>query len=259
MAETNPKGEKPLLSWSVETLRITTFMRTTVEIPPKELWKMITGDEPEQVIEQPRTGETRLEGSFENGRLLLITTPEVVEWRLVPVVQDDSVENEIPTIGGFLENLTAFQDLGRKWLSSNYYSEASRLAFGLVLLNPVDSLSDGYSLMSNYLHDVKINTNNISDFFYQINRQRVSKVNNIQLNRLSKWTVVALRNLNFILTNLTNPNIVREDVVGHAFRLELDINTVPDKNVLLNHSNLNSIFDELVDLAKEIAEKGDIS
>ena len=47
--------------------------------------------------------------------------------------------------------------------------ELSRIAFGIVLLNEVNTFKNGYELLSNLL-PIKIDIENSSDFFYQINK-----------------------------------------------------------------------------------------
>ena len=55
-----------------------------------------------------------------------------------------------------------------------------------------------------------------------------------------------------------NTSHVTTDIAEHAARLEIDINTVLEESNLLPHDNLISIFEELVTLGIEIAERGDI-
>ena len=46
--------------------------------------------------------------------------------------------------------------------------------------------------------------------------------------------------------------------VGTAGRAELDMNTSPEYDGLLPHDTLPSLLQELIDLAAELAESGDV-
>src|SRR4029077_16583024 len=71
----------------------------------------------------------------------------------------------------------------------------SRLAFGAVLFQSAESHETGYELLKSYLPKLEVDSKGSFDFLYQINRPRLSMsgIPSLQINRLSKWAVVALQ------------------------------------------------------------------
>ena len=123
---------------------------------------------------------------------------------------------------------------------------------------PVADVQEGYRQLSAYL-PFNINTENASDFMYQINRARASdSVHNLNINRLSKWSVSAIfwgkaRFFKGLATADYHPG-------PHVFscRLELDINTVVELESELKREDLPKLLQEFTELSKEIAHEGDI-
>ena len=83
-------------------------------------------------------------------------------------------------------------------------------------------------------------------------------VDNLKLNRLSKWSVAATQG---VLVSFTPSQIAAVPTSRqiYAGRLELDINTAPDFAGELDRGKLSQLFNELMELGTEIAEKGDVS
>jgi hypothetical protein len=164
-------------------------------------------------------------------------------------------EGEV-TIGSFQDCLDSFLELMTRWFKIS--PSLRRLAFGVILALPVDDRKSGYELIANYLPNVKLDPVGSSDFLYQINRLRNSElVSDLEINRLSKWSVVK--------QGLARVDLLPEARVSlfpssdtFSCRLELDINTSADYKSDLPADKLTSVFLELVDLAKEIAVRGDI-
>ena len=99
-----------------------------------------------------------------------------------------------------------------------------------------------------------------SDFLYQINRARDSTtgIADLKINRLSKWSVAAIRTGGIILepagiTYQQTPQAI------FACRLELDVNTQPEGPDPLPRTQTTSVLTELIDLGREIIAEGDIA
>ncbi len=127
-----------------------------------------------------------------------------------------------------------------------------------MLNSTVPDRPTGYRLLAQYLNNVKIDPDNSSDFHYQINRRRVSKnIAGLLINRLSKWSVTITKFSQFAL----GP-VIQEFVISNhdhiSANLELDINTVPEHQTLIFREQMPTIFMELIELASEIAEQGDV-
>lgn len=126
---------------------------------------------------------------------------------------------------------------------------------------PEKSLKDSYNRLSYYLpFDLDEDS---SDFLYQINRPRkISSVESFEcsVNRLSKWSA-SKWSVSLFAGSGSDPSQLTQYITKptqFAVRLELDINTAADFVGELDSEKLPHIFRELVELGKEIANKGDI-
>ena len=88
---------------------------------------------------------------------------------------------------------------------------------------------------------------------YQINRPRPSKFG-IRVNRLSRWSVRLLRQLNLG----GDFDGVRGADISYSLSLDLDINTAADYAGEIAPAQLAEMFSELVALGIEISVKGDM-
>lgn len=240
----------PLTDWLVEGLRVTAFTKPNEITPKQTWWSDLFGEEPEERTEKIKDRLTIEEGPYKNGNLIFVVHPIRIDWRYAATNQDEN-PGEFSNIGELLPALEVFQDLMEQWLSLESLPPITRLAFGAVLLNPADDIIEGYNTLSQYL-PFSIDTENTSDFLYQINRRRDSKaVPDLAINRLSKWSVVSLTRLQIA------PGPVVQFPLHTACRLEFDINTVPDPELEIENNVLASLLDEFIRLGTEIVETGD--
>ena len=237
--------------WQVENLRITAFPENNASVSVSALWKQYIGKKPDETRTQ--RGQLDARGiEYKNGRIFLIEQPGRIEWRYLTKPDDDSLE--FPIIGSLERELNVIADLSKEWLNSSDMFRLNRLAFGAVLLNPVESLHSGYENLREFLPF--LNLDNLSDFNYQVNRRRDSKiVEGLPINRLTRWNVFDLRQLVLTHARQTLVNIADLDF---ASRLELDINTSSERINSLPSEKLASLFDELVKMGLELSKKGDI-
>lgn len=92
------------------------------------------------------------------------------------------------------------------------------------------------------------------DFTFRVNRARTSKNQaEVLINRLPTWSIAQGQNVT-VVPNQPGPHT---GPVQYAAALELDINTDPAHSGEFNKGASAAIFDELADLAIEIAEEGD--
>jgi hypothetical protein len=164
-------------------------------------------------------------------------------------------------VGPFPQALEIFVPLVERW--SSLQADVNRLAFGAVLHSRVESLEMGYKKLGELLPSVQLDSEGSSEFFYQINRPRESKsgIARLRINRLSKWSV-AVRTRGVLMGRMiSDEQTVNWESSGQPMvscRLELDINTSPEYETALPAQHIRSVFRELVDLAVEVAEKGDL-
>ena len=160
---------------------------------------------------------------------------------------------------GCAEVIEQLVDLMARWFKLKTCPVLQRLAFGAILTYPVDNLASGYQQLSTYLPSVKLDPGNSSDFLYQINRVRdsTSGIDNLRINRLSKWSVAAVQTMGFTVGQDLDMSVAKGGLL-RACRLELDINTITVLKKPLPPNKLNIVFKELIKLAKEIIKEGDI-
>ncbi|MDE2885827.1 MAG: hypothetical protein OXO53_12150, partial [Chloroflexota bacterium] len=132
------------------------------------------------------------------------------------------------------------------------------LAFGAVLILRVPDIQSGQEQLSRYLQLQPSQLDGSSDFLYQINRQRTSRVDEvIGINRLTKWSIMRGGGIALEVGPDAIRRLASDSVV--ACRLELDMNTQADRSVPINSSQIGAILEELVEYGNEISEKGDVS
>ncbi|MDH0133498.1 hypothetical protein N7381_09595 [Pseudomonas asiatica] len=122
-----------------------------------------------------------------------------------------------------------------------------RLAFGGVLMLPVESVKAGYELLQIFLPFVRFEED-MSDFFLQLNRKRGD--GEARVNELTKWNCLSFRRL-----------VVAGDSVGqldfdvHAVRIEFDINN-PGLEQAVSGFEVISRLQDFINRAKRIASQG---
>lgn len=133
------------------------------------------------------------------------------------------------------------------------------MAFGAVLIIPVDNRIQGYQILQGYLPKLSLDVENSSDLIYQINRPRIIEgfFDNIAINRLSRWTVESMQfgRIEFNPIKIEMPIV--KSAGNYSCKLRLDINT-PIGLDELPRKSLKELFRTLVSLAEEIASYGDM-
>lgn len=256
MSELQAKQNPNSADWQTESLRLTAFLSPSAQISEPDWWKHLTGEVPDRKTSEPKLGVQQEDGKFKDekieGNLVLTIQPTRVDWQLVPLL--GTLEPGFPTLGSFTDSLESFLVLMLSWIK--IAPPIQRLAFGAVLNKPVNSSKEGYESISAYLPFTL--DENSSDFLYQINRPRKStstEFSTLSINRLSKWYVRLLASFEF---NSNKPEQYVSKLPQFSVSLELDINTTANFPVELSSEQLIKVFQELVELGKEIAIKGDI-
>ncbi len=241
--------------WQALTLRLTAF--PVLGEPPHDdtWWAATVGQQPDQSTVQPRLGKSEQVGSLGKGILALATEPVRIDWVYGASQQQDDT---LPVLGPYLETLDVFLQLMLKWLHLPSVPPIDRIAFGAIIVSPVPDRKTGYEKLKKYIRDVKIDSDNSTDFLYQINRPRSSRVGipGLRINRLSKWSVLA----SFLnVFQVSSKQIASaSSLTNLACRLEMDINTAPETRLHEHRERLADVFVELVDYSKELHDKGDI-
>lgn len=236
--------------WLANTLRFTVFPTPDFELD-ETWWEKLIGEKPDTVQLQPKTGVKQYSGKWEEGQLILNAQHTRLDWLYVP---DESamLNDGIPDLGDFSAQVVSFQQAIKQWLTLDNAPNAVRLAFGAVLLIPVEILQDGYELLQAKFLSFSMNWNNASDFLYQVNRKHPSAlIDGLLVNRLSKWSVIRQTKQQIIPAS----QAINE---YFAIRLELDINTASEYFGRYSPEEIQNLLNELIDLASEISVRGDI-
>jgi len=249
-------------NWRAESLRLTIFLAANIQPKDEGWWSKVAGAEPESKTAKPNRGELVEAGLFQGNALTLSVQPGRIDWLLSPNVSIEENLSEIKSVGSFDSAEKAFSTIMLNWLDA--CPATVRLAYGVVLLEPVGNREEGYRRIAEYVPSVEIDPVGAEDFFYQINRPRQSEVaEGMRLNRLSKWSVAFFQPIRFAIgIPQGQPN--QPLVYSHggtpalACRVELDLSTAASLQEELHHNSLPNIFKELVSLGSEIAQKGDV-
>jgi hypothetical protein len=236
-----------LAPWQVGDFRLTAFPTPapTEERPEGKRWEALVGRKPETV--NPNNFDEESGPFSPEGRLTRRGSAVAIEWMLARAPKSDKS-------GPFLlmnpEALLPFKDLMCRWLVD--CPPLHRLGFGAALFQPVEDRRQAYEKLEDFLHVGLKYSEHEGDFLYQYNRRRKSRsVPELWINRLSKWTWLPLGVVNAKDGKLVFPS-------GSACLLELDINTAPEFQGTLPHELYVPLFEEMVDLAAEIAARGDV-
>ena len=239
-------------AWRVEMMRLTAF---PVSGPPidaafvRDWWPKLFSTPPEKVTQDLKIGVTQLQGRVNDAFMVAVQNPVSFELRRLA---DDPEQSppEQDDISPYAAAVPAFQDLALRWIGLENCPPLRRMAFGAILLQPVDSYENGCAILNEHLSNVKVHPDSL-DFLYQINRRRASSaIDGLLLNRLSQWTIQHLQQI-----AISPDGTPANKSEAFACRMELDMNSVPS-NELLPKDRLPNLFKELVDMAGEIANKG---
>jgi hypothetical protein len=234
-------------SWIPESFRLTAFIESKEQTLEHVYWQKLFDESPEQKVELAKKPLVQESGTFQDAKLVYSNQLTRLDWNL-------GFEPSFETVMDVPQehiNGEPFAELMKKWLE--LCPPVTRLALGTVVLKSVKSSLAGFEELSKLL-PFKLDPDS-SDFFYQINRPRKSKViDGLTINRLSKWNVVRVVRVEIPVGEIQNQGITRED---SFCRLELDINTSGDLSEPLPKDKLINQFEELLLLTKEIISKGD--
>lgn len=249
----------PISNWQVRVLRCTAFYNPDEQFDISGWWAEMMGDLPEKEIKKAKAGISIEEGPCKEGDLTLTKSPIAVDLRLHLADKLPDEINGIPTIGNFEERCPEYVALVKKMFDVATFPSVKRLAFGSIINFPSKDQQDAYTKLSAYIKNVKIDPVKSRDIIYRINRRRISKIAipGLDINRLSTWNVIKYQ---AVAASLVSEKMTTTKVseISYACQLQIDINTSEESENELPKEKLGEIFDELVDMGKEIISQGDI-
>jgi hypothetical protein len=245
--------------WLSEQLRLTVFPIQDAREPDPNWWHRVVGETAETKTVQKGVA-IREGGSIRGGycTLSLEIQASRVDWLMTAVVKPGEPISGFLTFDKLSGALKTFRELFEPWLKECL--AIRRIAVGSVLILPVEDRKDGYEKIAKYLPYVKLDAEHSRDFNYLINRPRSSKsgLENFTINRLSRWSVARFTGIQLQGEIPGNLQLTETSGDWSACRVELDINTQTERKDQLPSERVLRLFDELITLTEEIAEKGDV-
>lgn len=243
------------MEWSAENLRLSLFCDKPYKVTDAD-WTTITGQE-EAETRQSVPARRTLSGAFQNGQLTLVASGTRLDCILTPKPAEDFPDG-IPTIAEWTMACQSFVEATRPWLRSIPVN-VLRIAFGSVLLARCSDRREAYATLLNLLQSLHGDPSRMRDLIYRINWPVDSKVEqNVTLNRLTSWSVVQALLRHIQLDSSGAFSRVEDFPESYLVRLEIDINTPAERLAFFDPDKLIPIYGELVALALENAQRGEL-
>lgn len=259
--------KRPITDWRASRLRVTAFPAPDAPYNNHDLWAELAAATTdlkslgERESQETKKGKaTTTQGPALDNWLIITTTSTRIDWIYLP--KPDESEGEdfgFRDVGAFVEVVDRFAELVGGWIDV-HCPRLTRFAFGATIRIPIKDRIEGYTQLSAYL-PFQIDENTSSDFLYQINRRRPSNIDReLEINRLTKWSVAALTRLGGEL--LLSPSGVSSTVKPYASQsacqVEMDFNSHHEYVKGFEKGQVRTLLREFVDMAKETAAEGDI-
>lgn len=239
------------LNWKVSNLRISLFgiALPQFELEKLSLWRLMTGDDPTDRHQQPKTGISQDNGITNNGNLIL-----KIESGRIDVVYTPANSFNITFEENLATSLAEFSVYAVRFLQSLKNFEINRVAFGSSLNHKTSSENESNRLLSQIL-GLNFGEDEFSDFTYRINYSKTTQVgsNKINLNRLSTWSSIVVITQ---LVSQSNPGVLLPAMQQNFVQLELDINNKPDSNFFFHSDTLINFYTQLRDVAISVSQDG---
>ena len=245
----------PLADWDTEQIRLTAFVAEGVEIEADNWWQDVLGAQPDSSTKRPKIGDLFQKGAALGGQITMRAQPTRVDWVFNPTTElPEERLDRSEIIAPFGDALAKFSEIVERWFK--LAPPINRLAFGPIVLLPVNDAIHGLQRLMSYLPVLEITASeDITDLLFRINRRRMSQSGiDLMINRLSAWSVVTVEYKHLV----PGKGILSGGKPSHSCRVELDINTAPDYPKTFNREQVLTLWGELKTLGVEIIEKGAI-
>lgn len=245
--------------WSTRALRLTAFLRSPVEAIDPNTWASATGETPEIDQSQPRQQVRTQAGPFGSGFLTFQVQGllQRLDWLMVPAPASDPTEIAVE-FGPVGEALDVFNKLVHVWLAGTEI-KANRLAAGIVAVIPSPDHVSAYRALQEFLPCVKIDAEHSRDLSYTINRPKPSRSlgPETELNRLTHWSVLRIQA--FVSTAPTSTGIQLRGAGGLYVSVDCDNSTPAEREDLLDKAKFVDTYDELMEMALQNLEHGELA
>jgi hypothetical protein len=244
------------LEWITETLRLSLFCAEDVKITPAN-WKAIT-DQDEPQTQQSFPARRIFSGPFQGGVLNLSAVGSRIDCVLLPKFPSATIdEGYVPTVGAWPDAGQSFVVSTSAWLAA-FEQPIYRLAFGGSLLTKCAGLQDAYTQLLGMLQSVKGDPERMRELIYRVSWPLNSRtVDGLILHRITTWAALQIQ-LQLMMQTGTKTMTTGTPATTYVVRLELDHSTDAERTEPFDRGRLVPIYEELVALASENAEKGEV-
>jgi hypothetical protein len=246
--------------WRPNQLQLIVFPTVAPANVDENWWRQATGREPAESTKK-RT-ETTIAGPYGDANLVLTADLFRVVWTLMPQLDPLNPPMSLPSLGAYPAARDIFAGLVSAWITG-YCPQIKRMAFTGLLIQEAASHEDAYRLLQRYLQPTLRIDPESTDLIYRINRPRCSKAVtfDLRINRLSTWSAAKFS----VSARAHLPGPENQDIplwpstTGYGVMLQFDVNTDAEWIKEIPRERIGPLFDELLELAIEIAKHGDVS
>ena len=245
-------------AWDVESLRLTVFHQTTPS--PAGLWRMLMDTDPINTERRPAEQKVIEQGPASPDTILLETQPQRLDWHQLPSGPPTALAGGDDVTVAVLLNPTQCCALLERALAVTLgaVTIVPRIALGATLIQVFPDLQQAQACLAHYIPHLSLEVQSgASDLVYQVNRARRSTtMPSVRINRLSTWTLAGFVNVPLTFNPATGVRLADQQK-RDVLRAVLDINNAPMQSDI-SSKRFPALLTEFIDLAKEIANKGDV-
>jgi hypothetical protein len=244
-------------AWFVQLIRLTLFS-TDVIFPSEDQWKIATRQPEAEHRSAIQGGGRQYWGKQLNGVLQLTIIGNRLDFILSfdgEVARDDG----LPVVDTWDKTSGLFLEAARRLLAGLAFP-VSRMAFGGHFLRPASSRQSNYDSLARITKSLNLDFKRAHDLIFKVNWPVESKtVNGLRLNRITAFSAMTFSRLMVqpMGAQVTIVSPSAESLV-HATSLEIDHSTLQDHLGPFETQQLIPIFNELVALASENLEAGEV-
>lgn len=244
--------EKLNFPWEANAIRFVLFLCEPLT-DNFDLWQRIAGMPPELNEERPREAARRQAGPFEGHVLETVLSPLRIDVVFAPIPQMQPSGTVKTTLGDFRESLSLVRE---PFLSAlhGFPGRFSRVAFNSGALCPTTSVNESYDALRKLCNSASISPK-MRDVIFRVNWRKTSGVPGVDYyNRLTTFSALAIT----AQISAGSAMSASSETQSHYALMDMDFNTPLERTEPLEADSLRAIFDELMAMADENLDFGEI-
>ena len=245
-------------NWHAASLRVSLFTRTAPKLADAD-WEKLTGQEEAESRNAVVGGGRVFGGSALGGYLTLANPGPRIDCILNPPQAIEALnERRIATLGRWSDSLEVFRNATSQWIPQ-LDIEIVRIAFGCTLLWESENREEAYSRLAGLIKSATV-TPKMHDFFFRVNWRVESRVaDGLEYNRLVSFSAVKVGQATYTLVGASPPKVdIEPQLTADFVRLDMDHNTPQEEQKAFDREQAVSIYRELMWLADQNAEVGEV-